>query len=76
MNNYPLCICERTVETDRKCFAQQLYDDGNISLLEWKLYDEWYDWLINKTSLEPSAIIYLKVEFRMLLKKKRMTLKH
>ena len=55
-----LVISERTVQTDRNCFAKQLYESGNIDELEWELYDQWYHWLLDKTKLKPSAIIYLK----------------
>ena len=60
-NPESLIITERTVQTDRNCFAKELYSTSNISELEWKLYNEWYHWLIDKTKLNPSAIIYLKV---------------
>jgi len=62
INTYPLSICERTVETDRRCFAQQLFEDDKISLLEWKLYDEWFIWLTSdKRYKDPIGTIYLRV---------------
>jgi len=55
-----LVICERTVETDKNCFAKELYDSKCINNLEWKLYNQWYNWLIEKTPSKPSGIIYLE----------------
>ena len=34
---------ERSLWTDRKCFAQNLYDEGNMTKLEWTIYCEWFD---------------------------------
>lgn len=58
-----LTICERTVETDRNCFAQQLFEDNKISQLEWKLYDEWFLWLTSDDRYKkPIGTIYLRTE--------------
>ena len=70
MNKYSLTICERTVDTDRKCFARQLFEDGKISLIEWKLYDEWFLWLTSdKRYKKPIGTIYLRVDPKMCLKR-------
>lgn len=53
-------ISERSVFTDKECFAKQLKEDNYIDELEWELYNNWYDWLINKSNLNTSGIIYLK----------------
>ena len=55
-----IIICERTVETDRNCFAKELHESGHINDLEWKLYNQWYDWLRNKLHLCPKGVIYLQ----------------
>ena len=55
-----LLVCERSVETDRNCFAKQLYEDGKINELEWKLYNNWYYWLKEKTENTVDGIIYLR----------------
>ena len=57
-------ICERTVETDRNCFAKELYESGNISSLEWQLYDQWFCWLTKKSNCSymhrPAGVVYLR----------------
>lgn len=55
-----LVVCERSVETDRHCFAKQLAEDGLINKMEWQLYDNWYYWLKEKTNCKLDGIIYLK----------------
>lgn len=63
LSKHELTICERTVETDRNCFAQQLLEDGKISELEWKLYDQWFLWLTSDNKhLKPIGTIYLRTE--------------
>ena len=70
MESYSLSICERTVETDRNCFAQQLFEDGKISILEWKLYDEWFLWLTtDKRYKNPLGTIYLRVDPKICLQR-------
>lgn len=51
-------ISERSILTDKNCFAKQLYEDMCIGNIDWKIYNG----LIKNidTSLIPKAIIYLK----------------
>ena len=53
-------IIERSVLTDRNVFAKLLYKDKKISSLEWKLYNEWFNWLSSSFDILPSKIIYLR----------------
>lgn len=55
-----LIIIERSVITDRRVFAELLKESGKISELEWKLYDEWYNWLLNDYNVKPDLYIYLR----------------
>ena len=55
-----LLILERSVLTDRNVFAKLLFKDKKISTLEWKLYNEWFEWLITSFDISPTKIIYLK----------------
>lgn len=61
-NPNKLIFTERTIHTDRNCFASELNDQNNIDVLEWKIYDEYYKWLIDKIDINPCAIIYLQVD--------------
>jgi deoxyadenosine/deoxycytidine kinase len=39
----PIIITERSVLTDRHVFADMLYSQGKMDLLEWNLYLKWYN---------------------------------
>ena len=39
----PIVITERSVLTDRYVFAEMLYKQGKIDVLEWNLYLRWFD---------------------------------
>jgi deoxycitidine kinase/deoxyguanosine kinase len=51
-------ITERCIETDFFVFAQMLFDDGFMNLLEWDLYKMWYTY-IKAQSYPLTGIIYV-----------------
>lgn len=53
-------ILERSVYCDRFCFAQNCYEAGLMSPLEWQIYQEWFTWLVESYTQRPSGFIYLK----------------
>ena len=55
-----IVIIERSVITDRRVFAEILYSSGKISKLEWELYEQWYNWLLNDYNVKPDIYIYLR----------------
>lgn len=58
---YNFCISERHISSDKNCFAKQLYEDNKISEIEWKLYNNWFDWVTsNELYRKPKGIIYLR----------------
>lgn len=57
-----LVIIERSVLTDRNVFAQLLYENNMISEMEWKLYNNWYNWLSNEFPIKPDRYIYLRAD--------------
>ena len=54
-----ILISERTVLTDKECFAKQLYNDKFINEIEWSLYNDVYNMMIKKDYI-PNAIVYLE----------------
>lgn len=63
INSKSLIIIDRSVMTDHYVFAKLLYQDNKISNLEWKLYIEWFDWLIGEFKcIIPDHYIYLKAK--------------
>lgn len=70
-----LQILERSVYSDRYCFAKNLFEMGNMSSLEWKLYQDWWGWFVQHYTKKPSGFIYLQtppqVCYQRLLKRAR-----
>lgn len=58
--NDPVQILERSVYSDRYCFAKTAYDLGTMNALEWKLYQEWFEWLVDTYTVKPDGFIYLR----------------
>lgn len=71
----PLQILERSVYSDRYCFAKNLFEIGAMSSLEWKLYQDWWGWFVSTYTKKPSGFIYLQtppeVCYQRLLKRAR-----
>ncbi|MFT6765931.1 MAG: deoxyguanosine kinase [Alteromonas naphthalenivorans] len=61
-NEYDTQVLERSVYSDRYCFAKNCFDMGIMSSLEWKLYQEWFEWLIVNYAPKPTGFIYLKTD--------------
>ena len=55
-------VLERSVYSDRYCFAKSAYENGNMSALEWKLYQEWFSWLVDNYVPQPAGFIYLQTQ--------------
>lgn len=68
-------VLERSVYSDRYCFAKNCYEMGTITPLEWSLYKEWFSWLVEQYTTKPKGFIYLKTDpeicYSRLLKRSR-----
>jgi len=61
-NAQPIHVLERSVFSDRYCFAKNCHEMGLMSTLEWKLYQEWFNWLVDNYVQKPDGFIYLRVD--------------
>lgn len=61
-NKYGIQILERSVYSDRYCFAKNCFEMGTLSNLEWALYQEWFEWLVDNYATKPTGFIYLKTD--------------
>lgn len=55
-------IIERSVFSDRYCFAQLAREAGNMTQLEWQVYQQWFDWLVGAHTQQPTGFIYLRTD--------------
>ncbi len=53
---------ERSIYTDRNCFALNCYETGKINKMEWEIYIDWFNWLSNSFDVKPDGYIYLRVK--------------
>jgi deoxyadenosine/deoxycytidine kinase len=54
-----MVILERSVFSDRYCFARNCFEMGFMTALEWNLYKDLFDWLIMQFMPKPAGFIYL-----------------
>jgi deoxyadenosine/deoxycytidine kinase len=66
---------ERSLYSDRYCFAQNCFETGSISSVEWKLYKDIFAEFQLNYAVRPSAFIYLQTDpeicFERLVKRNR-----
>ena len=55
-----LLFVERSIYTDKNCFAENCYESGKMSKLEYDVYCKWNNWLSDEFDVRPDAYIYLR----------------
>ena len=55
-------ILERSIFSDRYCFAKNCFELGTMNELEWQIYKEWFEWLVDGYARKPDGFIYLKTD--------------
>lgn len=70
-----LQVLERSVYSDRYCFAKNCYSLGLMNHLEWSIYLSWFDTIAAQHIQPPLAFIYLQADpeicYERLLKRNR-----
>lgn len=61
-NMKKLLFVERSIYTDRHCFAKLCYENGKMTKLEYDVYCKWNDWLSQQFNVKPDVYIYLRCE--------------
>ena len=54
-----ILFIERSIYTDKNCFARLLYENGKMTQLEYDIYVNWNDWLAEEFKARADAYIYL-----------------
>lgn len=70
-NKYPnkLIFVERSVYTDKNVFCHMNYLNGNITEMEYKIYNQWFDFYSEHFDLKPDAYIYFKTDYNICLER-------
>lgn len=53
-------ICERSIYSGFYCFAQNSFDSGFLTQLEWTMYCDWFSFLVPNNCVKPEGFIYLR----------------
>ena len=55
-------IIERSIYSDKNCFAELCYENKQINKMEWAIYNDWYNWLMLEFNKDIKAdyLIYLR----------------
>jgi deoxyadenosine/deoxycytidine kinase len=65
-------VLERSVFSDRYCFAKNSYEMNVMNHLEWQLYKEWFAWLVYQYTVMPTGFIYLQTNPQICYDRMRM----
>ena len=56
-------LAERSIFSDRYCFAENLYDNQKMETIEWNLYTNYFNWITNSfPNIVPDGYIYIKTD--------------
>jgi len=58
----PIRCVDRSIYCDKNVFAQNCYDTGLFTEIEWKLYKDMYNFIDKRFKYKPSCMIYLKTK--------------
>lgn len=58
--NAPLRVVERSIYSGNYCFAKNGHEHGFLTDIEWHMYSQWFDFLVQKCT-QPKGFIYLQV---------------
>ena len=54
-----MAFVERSIYTDRNCFAKLCHESGKMTTLEYDIYCKWNEWLSQQFNIRPDVYIYL-----------------
>ena len=57
-----LLFVERSIYTDRHCFAVNCHESGKMTKMEYDIYCRWNDWISKEFNLRPDGYIYLRCD--------------
>lgn len=57
-----IVFIERSIFTDKNCFAKLCYENGKMTQLEYETYCKWNNWLSEQFKAQADGYIYLKCD--------------
>lgn len=58
--SYDIVFVERSVFTDKYCFADMCHKSGKMNDIEYNIYNNWHAWLVRTFNLYADGYVYLK----------------
>lgn len=68
-NSEKIIVCERSIFTDCEIFAKMLFENDFLTPLEFHIYYQWYQFILNFLVPEIIGFIYLQIEPNTCLKR-------
>lgn len=56
---------ERSIFTDKNVFLESNFKSGNISEIEYVIYNQWFDFMLNKFNMKPDGFVMLDTPFQL-----------
>ena len=53
---------ERSIFTDKNVFLECNYQNGNINHMEYVIYHQWFNWILENFNHRPNGIVYLNTK--------------
>ena len=60
-NTKQTTIMERSIYSGHHCFAQNGHMSGFMTNLEWEIYNQWFNFVVEKKCSAPEGFIYLQI---------------
>ena len=60
-DGYDIIIVERSIFTDKNVFMKSLYQKKKVTDIEYKIYNDWFIWILEQFQLPHIKFIYLKL---------------
>lgn len=71
-DKYDIIMIERSVFTDKNVFMKSLYQKDKVTNIEYKIYNDWFVWILEQFNLPKSQFIYLKISTDLCLERIRI----
>jgi deoxyadenosine/deoxycytidine kinase len=55
---------ERSIFTDKNVFLESNYHNGNITEIEYVIYQQWFNWILQKFKMTPDGFILLNTTYQ------------